>query len=86
MTGIKGTERLARSVNGPYDDETGGFYAEVGRMFSSTGCKVAAIKITRDGHGPMGHYDRITVWSDRAELLAEMPMHMAESVVYVGVS
>ncbi len=59
-----------------------GFYAEVSKTFGATGIKIGSIKVALDGHGPTGYYDRVTVWSTKASLLWEGPLHGLEGVIY----
>lgn len=87
MTDVREANGLATMANGADRDEY--LVVRVGHqllMFRETDQEknpiVTNIRVSRDGHGNAGLYDRVTVWAgDR--LLMEAPLHNLESVSYV---
>jgi len=76
-------KREARVVTGIPSSEDGEyFYAERGRALASTGRIIEHIFVTRDGAGPYGLYDRVTIWDKDAVLMWEGAMHNLEGVFY----
>lgn len=58
------------------------YFHRVGSPFILEGPVVTKIRITRDGAGPTGFYDRITVWAGD-DLLFESALWMVDHVIYV---
>lgn len=59
-------------------------YAYIHRVGQSYGCcgpTITSIKVSRDGAGPTGWYDRVTVWSGD-DMLFEAPLFMLDHVEY----